>query len=93
MSCVSIDVLTEQVRRLTHARLAALIALVAAKPQHNPGNLADGWYVDEIYRPDGSHYHGGRRHKLETSASMSMSGTTIRLVLNYNIIDITPPQA
>lgn len=87
MSCITEQQLREAVRRLTFARLAALIQLKAATPQHNPGNLANGWYIDEIFNPDGSHYHGGRRHKLEASASMSMSGDTITVNLIYTILD------
>lgn len=88
MSCINEQQLREAVRRVTFARLAALIELKASAPPHNPGNLANGWYIDELYNPDGSHYHGGRRHKLETSAAMSMSGDTIYVQLNYNIVDV-----
>lgn len=87
MSCITEQQLREAVRRVTFARLAALIQLKAATPPHNPGNLANGWYIDEIYNENGSHYHGGRRHKLETAATMSMSGDTITVNLIYTILD------
>lgn len=86
-NCIDKTVLEERVKRLTLARFAALIELQAAAPPHSPGALAGGWYMKEIYRSDGSHYHGGTRHKLETSASMSMSGDTITVNLIYTILD------
>lgn len=84
-NCITEAQLEAGIRRVTYARMAALISLVAATPPHSPGNLASGWYIDEIYRDDGSHYHGGRRHKLATSAQMQMTGDTVRVSLNYEI--------
>lgn len=87
MSCITQEKLQEEVRRLTHARLGALVEVLSPAPLHDPGNLAAGWFKEEIYRDDGSHYHGGSRHALETAATMQMAGDTLTINLYYTIKD------
>lgn len=87
MNCIDKTALLEKVKQLTLARFGALVQLQAATPPHTPGNLAEGWYTQEVYREDGTHYHGGTRHKLATAAAMSMSGNTLTVSLTYTILD------
>lgn len=85
MACITEEELRAQVRRLTLARLAALVEVAAATPPHSAGNLAEGWYTQVITRPDGTTYFGGERHRLDPTAALSMSGNTLTVVLDYNI--------
>lgn len=70
---------------LFRARLAALILVKGSNPPHSAGNLASGWWTQYIYNPDGSRYYGGERHRLSTSAEMSMNNNKLTVKLHYNI--------
>ncbi len=85
------DSLRPLVRRLVLARLAALVA-TNASPPHDAGNLAQGWYAEEIYREDGTHYHGGERHRLVPAAAMQMAGNTLRVQLSFHIDTENTPE-
>lgn len=71
------DPYTEAVRQAVEARLAQLANGGQATHENSDGNFSPAeWWADE---------ERTERHTMQTSASISASGLTVKITLNYSV--------